>query len=93
MIPYRYLSGLTEQDRPGVFSVGAYGKLNITSHIKVSSTETSAIFGSLVYETPGARGRENVVVLNEIHIDIIEYIRPARRYGSAEQSECTVLIR
>ena len=46
------------------------------ANIKVSSTETGAIFGSIVYEDTLSSGR-NVVVLNDIHIDIMDYISPA----------------
>jgi coatomer subunit beta len=42
----------------------------------VSSTETGAIFGNIVYEDTGSSGR-NVVVLNDVHIDIMDYISPA----------------
>ena len=46
------------------------------ANIKVSSTETGAIFGNIVYEDTGSSGR-NVVVLNDVHIDIMDYISPA----------------
>lgn len=42
----------------------------------MSSTETGAIFGNIVYEGTGAAERQ-VVVLNDIHIDILDYIAPA----------------
>ena len=42
----------------------------------MSSTETGAIFGNIVYEDTLSSGR-NVVVLNDIHIDIMDYISPA----------------
>ncbi len=44
--------------------------------MQVSSTETGAIFGNIVYEGTGAVDRQ-VVVLNDIHIDIMDYISPA----------------
>ena len=46
------------------------------ANIKVSSTETGAIFGNIVYESTGHSDR-SVVVLNDIHIDIMDYISPA----------------
>jgi len=46
------------------------------ANIKVSSTETGAIFGNIVYEDTGSSGR-SVVVLNDVHIDIMDYISPA----------------
>lgn len=46
------------------------------ANIKVSSTETGAIFGNIVYESSAYADR-SVVVLNDIHIDIMDYISPA----------------
>lgn len=43
---------------------------------KVSSTETGVIFGNIVYEGGGMAER-GVVVLADIHIDIMDYIAPA----------------
>ena len=48
---------------------------HVRANIKVSSTETGVIFGNIVYESSGSD--RNVVVLNDIHIDIMDYIRPA----------------
>lgn len=53
------------------------------ANIKVSSTETGIVFGSIVYDaapTTGTGGQvtdRNCVVLNDIHIDIMDYISPA----------------
>jgi coatomer subunit beta len=44
--------------------------------LQVSSTETGVIFGNIVYEGSGYAER-SVVVLNDIHIDIMDYISPA----------------
>ena len=49
---------------------------NCGEHAQVSSTETGVIFGSIVYET-GGTAESHVVVLNDIHIDIMDYISPA----------------
>jgi coatomer subunit beta len=48
----------------------------IRANIKVSSTETGVIFGNIVYEGGGMAER-GVVVLADIHIDIMDYIAPA----------------
>ncbi len=42
----------------------------------MSSTETGVIFGNIVYEGT-AHAERSVVVLNDIHIDIMDYISPA----------------
>jgi coatomer subunit beta len=54
----------------------AVGALHVPPHVQVSSTETGVIFGSIVYET-GGTAESHVVVLNDIHIDIMDYISPA----------------
>ncbi|KAG0706699.1 armadillo-type protein [Suillus ampliporus] len=41
----------------------------------VSSTETGVIFGSILWEGPALA--ECCVILNDIHIDIMDYIKPA----------------
>lgn len=41
----------------------------------MSSTETGVIFGNIVYESTSVLDR-SVVVLNDIHIDIMDYISP-----------------
>lgn len=50
---------------------------NIKANVKVSSTETGIIFGNIVYDVSGASLDRNCVVLNDIHIDIMDYISPA----------------
>ncbi len=44
---------------------------------QVTSTENGIIFGNIVYDCGGASSDRNVVVLNDIHIDIMDYIVPA----------------
>lgn len=48
----------------------------LRANIKVSSTETGVIFGNVTYDTTGHSDRK-VVVLNDVHIDIMDYINPA----------------
>lgn len=48
--------------------------------LKVSSTETGIVFGSIVYDNNGSAtptADRYCVVLNDIHIDIMDYIAPA----------------
>nr|BAC87706.1 coatomer subunit beta [Botryococcus braunii] len=63
-------------ERPQNYTLGAGATKTIRANIKVSSTETGAIFGNIVYESTGYADR-SVVVLNDIHIDILDYISPA----------------
>ena len=43
----------------------------------MASTENGIIFGNIVYDVTGSTSDRNVVVLNDIHIDIMDYIVPA----------------
>ena len=43
----------------------------------MSSTDTGVIFGNVLYE--GEKGVDsNVVILNDVHVDIMDYIKPAQ---------------
>ncbi|KAL6985089.1 hypothetical protein U1Q18_018467 [Sarracenia purpurea var. burkii] len=63
-------------DRPQNYTLAPESSKQIKANIKVSSTETGVIFGNIVYETSNVLER-TVIVLNDIHIDIMDYISPA----------------
>ncbi|KAG2726307.1 hypothetical protein I3843_01G102400 [Carya illinoinensis] len=63
-------------ERPQNYTLAPESSKQIKANIKVSSTETGVIFGNIVYETSNVHER-TVVVLNDIHIDIMDYISPA----------------
>ncbi|KDD76953.1 coatomer beta [Helicosporidium sp. ATCC 50920] len=65
---------LVERPAPATLAPGA--RVDVTTNIKVSSTETGAIFGNLVFER-GGTGEADVVVLADVHIDVMDYIAPA----------------
>ena len=62
-------------ERPQNYTLDVGETKHVRANIKVSSTETGVIFGNIVYESSGSD--RNVVVLNDIHIDIMDYIAPA----------------
>ena len=73
-------------ERPQAYSLSPGEAKHVKANIKVSSTETGIVFGSIVYDSPlavasGASNAptesRNCVVLNDIHIDIMDYIAPA----------------
>jgi len=69
-------------DRPESVTIGAGSTAQIKASLKVSSTETAIIFGTLTFEPSGqsvttTTADRNCVPLNELRIDIIDYIRPA----------------
>ncbi|XP_047003806.1 coatomer subunit beta [Schistocerca americana] len=66
---------LVEKPQPVVLAPHDF--CNIKANVKVASTENGIIFGNIVYDVSGAASDRNVVVLNDIHIDIMDYIVPA----------------
>jgi coatomer subunit beta len=63
-------------EKPAAHTIGPNGFHSVKLNFKNSSTESGVIFGTIVYD--GERINEiHSVVLNEVHIDIMEYIRPA----------------
>jgi coatomer subunit beta len=72
-------------DRPAAFTLGPRDARQVRAGIKVASTETGNIFGTIVYG--GAAGGDATVInLAEIHVDIMDYISPATCSDSAFRS-------
>lgn len=71
------LGDLKLTERPSSHTLAPHDFFNIKTVIKVTSTETGIIFGNLVYDTTTASD-SHVVVLNDIHIDIMDYIHPGK---------------
>jgi coatomer subunit beta len=63
-------------ERPQSHNIGPLDQMTIRASIKVSSTETGHIFGTIVYDDAATR-EKCYVNLNDIHMDIMDYIRPA----------------
>ena len=63
-------------ERAQTYTLGPLETKKITTCIKVTSTENGTIFGNIVYDTPGHSERK-VIVMNTIHMDIMDYISPA----------------
>ncbi|KAI6654682.1 Subunit beta [Oopsacas minuta] len=64
-------------EKPSQINLAPQDFANIKAAVKVSSTENGVIFGNIVYDVAGtASSDKNCVVLNDIHIDIMDYIRP-----------------
>lgn len=74
-LDFATLGDLKLVERPSVYTVAPHSFQSIKATIKVSSTETGVIFGSILWEGPGMV--EQCVILNDIHIDIMDYIKPA----------------
>lgn len=75
-IEFATLGDLKVVERPTTQNLGAHDFQNVQSTIKVSSTDTGVIFGNVVYDGASA-AESNVVILNDVHVDIMDYIQPA----------------
>ncbi|KAG1677518.1 Coatomer subunit beta [Nymphon striatum] len=71
------LGDLKLVEKPVPVMLGPQDFCNIKANVKVASTENGIIFGNIVYDFSGSVSDRNVVVLNDIHIDIMDYIVPA----------------
>ncbi|KAG1823810.1 adaptin N terminal region-domain-containing protein [Suillus subaureus] len=74
-LDFATLGDLKLVERPAVYTIAPHGFQSIKATIKVSSTETGVIFGSILWDGPALA--ECCVILNDIHIDIMDYIKPA----------------
>ncbi|KAI9881047.1 MAG: coatomer subunit beta [Pleopsidium flavum] len=75
-VEFATLGDLKVVERPTTQNLGAHDFQNVHSTIKVSSTDTGVIFGNVVYDGPSST-ESNVVILNDVHVDIMDYIQPA----------------
>lgn len=76
-IEFATLGDLKVVERPTTQNLGPQDFQNVQSTIKVSSTDTGVIFGNVVYDGPSST-ESNVVILNDVHVDIMDYIQPAQ---------------
>ncbi|KAK1923557.1 ER to Golgi transport-related protein [Papiliotrema laurentii] len=70
------LGDLKLVERPAPHTLGPHGFHNVTATIKVSSTETGVIFGTINYDKQGASDASVNIVMNDLHIEILDFIRP-----------------
>ncbi|KAI1747402.1 Coatomer, beta subunit [Xylaria castorea] len=75
-VEFATLGDLKVVERPTTQNLAPHDFHNVQCTIKVSSTDTGVIFGNVVYD--GAHSTDtNVVILNDLHVDIMDYIQPA----------------
>jgi coatomer subunit beta len=75
-VEFATLGELKVVERPTTQNLAAGDFSNVQATIKVSSTDTGVIFGNIVYDGHSATDN-NVVILNDIHVDVMDYIQPA----------------
>jgi coatomer subunit beta len=75
-VEFATLGDLKVVERPTTQNLAPHDFHNVQCTIKVSSTDTGVIFGNVIYD--GAHSTDtNVVILNDLHVDIMDYIQPA----------------
>ena len=77
MLELSTLGDLKLVERPQAIVLAPHDFANIKATVKVASTENGIIFGNIVYDVSGSASDHNVVVLNDIHINIMDYIVPS----------------
>ncbi|KAK3073201.1 coatomer subunit beta [Teratosphaeriaceae sp. CCFEE 6253] len=75
-VEFATLGDLKVVERPGTQNLAPLDFLNVSATIRVSSTDTGVIFGNVVYDGSSSLDSE-VVILNDVHVDIMDYILPA----------------
>ncbi len=76
-VEFATLGDLKIIEKPTTQNIGPRSFHNVQSTIKVSSADTGVVFGNIVYD--GQAGNENtVVILNDLHVDIMDYIKPGQ---------------
>lgn len=62
-------------ERPQSYTIGPLDERRMRANIKVSSTETGNIFGTIVFDN-ASNALKTYVTLNDIQLDIMDYIKP-----------------
>lgn len=76
-VEFATVGDLKVLDKPTTQNIPAHGFFKVQTTIKVTSADTGVIFGNIVYD--GGHGAENkIVILNDIHVDIMSYIKPGQ---------------
>ncbi len=75
-VEFSTLGDLKVVERPVTQNLGPQDFHNVQCTIKVSSTDTGVIFGNIVYDGPSST-ESNVVILSDVHVDVMDYIQPA----------------
>uniref|UniRef100_A0A8R1TIP8 Coatomer subunit beta n=1 Tax=Onchocerca volvulus TaxID=6282 RepID=A0A8R1TIP8_ONCVO len=70
-------------DKPTPLTLAPRDFSNIKATVKVASTENGVIFSTIAYDVRGSTSDRNCVYLEDIHIDIMDYIIP----GSCTDTE------
>lgn len=81
-VEFATLGDLKVVDNGATANIGPHGFYNLSVTVKVTSADTGVIFGNIVYD--GQHSDDStIVILNDVHVDIMDYIKPATCTESA----------
>ncbi|CCC68346.1 hypothetical protein NCAS_0B02620 [Naumovozyma castellii] len=76
-IQFATIGDLKIIENPPRVNVVPHGFHRVTVTVKVSSADTGVVFGNIIYD--GGHGQDaRYVILNDVHIDIMDYIKPSK---------------
>ncbi|ODQ82250.1 hypothetical protein BABINDRAFT_164062 [Babjeviella inositovora NRRL Y-12698] len=75
-VEFATLGDLKVVDKPTTLNVGPHGFHRVQATVKVTSADTGVIFGNIIYDGQHAN-EATTVILNDVHVDIMDYIKPA----------------
>ncbi|GMM36449.1 coatomer subunit beta [Saccharomycopsis crataegensis] len=75
-VEFATLGDLKVVDKPVSANITPHGFHKVSTTIKVTSADTGVIFGNILYDGAHATD-QTIVILNDVHIDIMDYIKPA----------------
>lgn len=76
LVEFATLGDLKVVDKPATVNIGPHGFHKLQTTIKVTSADTGVIFGNIVYDGQHL-DESTIVILNDVHVDIMDYIKPA----------------
>ncbi|KAK9449770.1 adaptin N terminal region-domain-containing protein [Limtongia smithiae] len=74
-VEFATLGDLKVVEKPTSHNLGPHAFHSVQATVKVSSTDTGVIFGNIVYDGKSSL-ETNIVILNDVHVDIMDYIHP-----------------
>lgn len=74
-VEFATIGDLRVSSRPSPQNVGPQSFHAVQATFKVSSADAGVIFGNVIYEGYSASDN-NIVILNDVHVDIMDYIKP-----------------
>ncbi|WVQ96006.1 hypothetical protein IAU59_003106 [Kwoniella sp. CBS 9459] len=75
-VDFATLGDLKLVERPAPVTLAPHGFHSLSATVKVSSTETGVIFGAITYQKQGASDADVTIVMSDIHVDIMSFIKP-----------------